>query len=1074
MSTSRLAPALPSTPHVLVVMVATGRPHHLVSAVRTLRAQSYPLMDVVAVDDTGNADVYQDLSARLGRDRVLKTDRRVGFARAANMALRDDMVAGTGMKDANVVLLMDADVALAPDAVAWMVRHLQANPEVAIVGPKIRAWAEQPVLRSFELSADFLGHAEGGIEAGELDQGQYDDRDEALWVDGACLAVRIDVWKAIGGFDSRYDHHREDFDLCWRARILGYQVGLVHQAVAYAADRDEDVVTRRYLTTRNTLTTRWKNMPTGRLVWSALPSLLVVLATLAWLLLTRRFGQAGALVRGWGWALSQLGGARRRRATIQRLRTTSEREIDPLRAKGLPRLNRALWALTETVITEDQTENDESWSLTDPLADQPFQRFLRDQSLIIIGLPMLLALIFSTAAFWNDLPISGGQVAPWVDGRTWIDGLFSTRPLAPIGQASQSSPTAWALASLAWLLPLPAWLVQRVALFSLPVVAWIGTMFLGRHLTIRPAPRVFAAAVVASSPLLLGALGAGDLSGAIVLVLAPGLASATLGLSTPHQPARAWRATAYWAFIAAIVIGAGPLTALWVLIPLIVLAVVRSMRPHTRMGLVRTLTAAVLGFGLGTPWLITWVRTAGQLDSLRADDLVASDFFAAFTGRVGDQSVDITASGVELAHQLLPLVIPFTLVLVAFTIGLRRNRILGGVSALAMVLGALALYFAGYAPPHIPLGIGVGGLWLLGVAGLVILLVTWTTWEEGTRTHTSAWGMLLSTLLVVGIGYQGFQLANGPYTQLRTDELVPAFVASETAQVGPQRVIRLGRDLDGRLNWGVTMATGPAISAYGQFDDPTVVTAINNALPSAVSQIGSNAGNVLGLLGVRWIVLDGSDEALTTALSAQPWLDRVPSTAAAVYRVATWQPFVSIPDQSLASTIRAGAALPALTEAETPAVLRPTRTLQGWTIPVPPGAGDLLLLAQGGDSQWEATADGQPLQPVTNSNATLAMIHAWTLPEGARSVQITAVQTPLDRLFLALQGVILLIIVSLALRPPGRHAQDRRIDQGDLPDDLTAITDSTGPIPVVTGGVPPAGEWVTPHRHGRPRSCAPC
>lgn len=1051
MSSARTSPALPATPHVLVVMVATGRPNHLVSAVRTLRAQTYPLMDVVAVDDTGNDEVYRDLSARLGADRVLKTDRRVGFARGANMALRDDMVAGTGMKNADIVLFMESDVALAPDAIAWMVRHLQEHPDVAIVGPKIRAWSEQPVLRSFGMSADFLGHAEGGIEAGELDQGQYDDRDEALWVDGACLAVRIDVWKTIGGFDSRYDHHREDFDLCWRARILGWKVGLVYQAVAYAADRQEDAATRRYLQTRNTLTTRWKNMPTGRLIGSSIMSVFVGLATLVWLLLTRRFAQAGAVVRAWFWALGQLGGTRRRRATIQRLRQTSEQDIDPLRARGLPRLNRAVASFAETFTSEDQAENDESWSLTDPLADQPFQRFLRDQSMIIIGLPMLLALIFSTAAFWNNLPINGGQVASWVDGREWINGLMSSRPLAPIGQASQSSPTAWALASIAAVLPVPAWLVQRIVLFTLPVVAWIGTMLLGRYLTIRPAPRVFAAAAVASSPLLLGALGQGDLSGALVLALAPGLASATLGLSTPDQPAKAWRATAYWALIAAIMIGAGPIPALAVLVPLALLGLVRSFRPAARMGLVRMVTAIVLGVGLVAPWLMTWVKTKGALDSLSTPALGSTDFFSAFTGRVGASIPDITATGIDLAHQMLPLVIPATVVLAAFTIGLRRNPLHAGLGALAMVLGAIALTQASKVGFTLPVNMGVGALWLIGVSGLIMLIVTWTTWEEGTRTHTSAWGMLLSTFLVVGIGYQGFQLASGPYTNLRTDDLVPAFVSGETIQVGPQRMVRLGRDKDGRLNWAATWATGPSISAFGQFDDPNLVEAMDAALPSAVSQIGSNAGQVLGLMGVRWIVLDGSDEALTTALSAQPWLDRVPSTAAVVYRVATWQPFVSIPEKELAGTIRSGGALPALTEAETPAVLRPTRTTNGWTIPVPPGAGDLLLLAQGEGSHWEASADGNVLQRVQPSGNALDLIHAWTLPEGARSVQIVAQQTPWDRLLLAFQGVMLLIILSLALRPPGRHAGDRRIDQGDLPDDLSEITDTTGPIPVVSG-----------------------
>ncbi|WP_336250452.1 glycosyltransferase family 2 protein [Stomatohabitans albus] len=1057
MSTVRTSLALPATPHVLVVMVATGRPNHIVSSIRTLRAQTYPMMDVVAVDDTGLSDVYDALSTRLGDDRVLRPDRRVGFARAANMALRDPMVANTGMKDADIVIFMRSDVALSPDAIAWMVRHLQQHPDIAIVGPKIRAWSEAPILRSFGMSADFFAHAEGGVETGELDQGQYDDRGEALWVDGACLAVRTDVWKTIGGFDTRYDHHREDFDLCWRARILGNQVGLVHEAVAYAADRDEDPVHTRYLQTRNTITTRWKNMSTGRLIVAQLLSVVLGLATLLWLVLTRRFGQAWAVIRAWAWAVGQLGGTTRRRHTIQRLRTKPERAMDSLRVGGLPRANRVVLAFIETFIHEDDAANDESWSLTDPLADQPFQRFLRDQSLIIIGLPMLIALIFSTATFWNDGAISGGQIAPWVNGHDWINGLLSGQPLSPIGDGGPSSPTAWALASLAWVLPLPTWLVQRITLFALPVVAWIGTMFLGRYLTGRPAPRVFAAAAVASSPLLVNAIGSGDLDGALILALTPGLASATLGLSTVGQPAKAWRATAYWAFIAAIMVGADPRAALWVMVPLLIIAIGRSLRPASRMGLVRMVSAVILGVSLVAPWLAKWGPTMGWLDSFQQPMWDDTNFLAAITGHIGQTLTLAAPDPIALIKLALSVLVPAIAAVAMFTIGVRRNALVAGLSGLAVVLGAFGVFNMTKAAIGQDWGVGAGGLWLIGIALLVVLTVTWSTWEEGTRTRTSAWGMLLSTFLVAGIGYQGFELANGPWNGLHVDPLAPAFVSSETLQVGAQRTIRLGRDAQGRLEWAATWADGPRMNAYGQFDDPTLVQAIDEALPSAVRQIGSNAGNVLGLLGVRWIVLDGADEGLTSALSAQPWLDRVPSTAAVVYRVATWQPFVSIPSSELAATIRAGGALPPLTEAETPQVLRPTRTANGWTMPVPAGAGDLVILALGHGSQWEARADGTVLQPVNANGNALELVHAWTLPPNTRSVQITAVRAPLDQGLIMLQGIVLLIILSLALRPPGRRTSTA-IDDGDLPDDLTEITDSTGPIPVVTTTPTPGGQ----------------
>lgn len=1063
-------PSLPETPHVLVLLVADGKPNHLVSTLRTLRAQTYPLMDVVAVDDTEDPEVNNLLTSRLGQDRVLVPTQRLGYARAVNVALRDPMVTATGMQDADLLLIMRADVALTPDAIAWMVRRIQNDPDLAIVGPKIRAWTEVPTLGSFGMSADRFGYPEGAGEPGELDQGQYDDRTDALWVSSACLLIRHDTYRELGGFDSRYDHVGEDLDLCWRARILGWQVGVSAEAVVYEAPRDDDPVHLRYLETRNTLTTRIKNLPTGRLITTQILAFVAGLFTLVWLLLTRHFGQAGAMVRGWLWALAQWGPTHKRRRAIQRLRRVREAEIDPLRVRGLPRLNRLIGTLVEPYTQQDRDEQDDQWSLTDPLADQPFQRFLRDQSLILLGLPILITLIFSTAPFWAHGQISGGQLAPWPDGRSWLTGLIAGFPLAPIGQVQPASPTAWLLAALSALIPGSGWIAQRLLFFSLPVLAWLGTMALGRHLTDRLAPRVFAGAVIATSPLLIGAMGAGNVDLALALALTPGLTSAGLSLTHTGNPAPAWRSTAYWAFMAALLVGTGPIHALWILGPLMVLMVLRALRPQARMGLIRLSVATLSAVVLVGPWLRTWLHGGALTQSLTAPDGRAPDWVGALTGQPGVAVLDTLAKPgfadlglLSLLQALWPLLIPVLVVVAAFTIGLRRNPLAAGLATLAMVIGAYGLYGQQLLPHPInearlswdlALSDGAGGLWLAGVGVLVVLTVQWASWTEGTRTRTSWWGMGLSALLLVGISAQTITLAQGPWSALHTQDLIPAFVQREADHTGPQRVIRLGRDQAGRLEWAVMMNDGPSMGAYGQFDDPTWVEAINRALPSAVRQIGSDAGTVLGAMGVRWIVLDGSDEGLTSALSAQSWLDRVPSTTGVVYRVATWQPLLSVPNAETAQRLRLGGGLAATTQAEAPFTPEVTRTRDGYALRLEADHGDLLLFALAPNSRWRAMADGKALDPVpppTNGDSpgVLGLVHAWTLPSDARYVTVHLSPEPTQRIIGLIQGLVLLALLSLALRPPGRQRHQDPVS-GDLPEELADIADNTGPIPVIT------------------------
>ena len=61
----------------------------------------------------------------------------------------------------------------------------------------------------------------------EVDRGQYDAPADVLWITGACLMVRMSVWRKLGGLDSRFFAHMEEIDLCWRMQLEGWKVTVV-------------------------------------------------------------------------------------------------------------------------------------------------------------------------------------------------------------------------------------------------------------------------------------------------------------------------------------------------------------------------------------------------------------------------------------------------------------------------------------------------------------------------------------------------------------------------------------------------------------------------------------------------------------------------------------------------------------------------------------------------------------------------------------------------------------------------------------------------------------------------------
>jgi GT2 family glycosyltransferase len=59
----------------------------------------------------------------------------------------------------------------------------------------------------------------------ETNPAEYlNDHNNVDWISGACFAIRQSVWKAVGGFDTRFFMYCEDVDLAARVRQLGLRV----------------------------------------------------------------------------------------------------------------------------------------------------------------------------------------------------------------------------------------------------------------------------------------------------------------------------------------------------------------------------------------------------------------------------------------------------------------------------------------------------------------------------------------------------------------------------------------------------------------------------------------------------------------------------------------------------------------------------------------------------------------------------------------------------------------------------------------------------------------------------------
>jgi GT2 family glycosyltransferase len=209
---------------VSVVVVNWNRRELLLACLRSLLAPQGVPFEVVLVD---NGSTDGSVEAVQGEDwpfplRVLRNERNRGFCGANNQ--------GIEASRAEFIALLNNDA----EAESQFLAHLRAafdrGPRVGMAAAKILVW-EDPRLIDKVGHLIWLDGQNRGRGAGEVDQGQYDAIQEALWPDGCACMYRRSMLEEIGGFDEDLFAYGDDAELGLRARIAGWHCWLMPQAV---------------------------------------------------------------------------------------------------------------------------------------------------------------------------------------------------------------------------------------------------------------------------------------------------------------------------------------------------------------------------------------------------------------------------------------------------------------------------------------------------------------------------------------------------------------------------------------------------------------------------------------------------------------------------------------------------------------------------------------------------------------------------------------------------------------------------------------------------------------------------
>lgn len=209
---------------VAVNIVTFNSARDIVACVKSLERQTFRNFRVHIFENASQDETMSLL--RPFRVIVVRSQTNTGFCRAHNHLVREF--------PSEYVLFLNPDTVLRPSFIEELVRALDAHPEAASASGKL--------LRMDNTTLDSTGiimlrsqrHLDRGAD--EPDIGQYDQPEEIFGPSGAAALYRRKALDEVAIDDQYLDEdffaYREDADLAWRCRLLGWTSIYVPAAVA--------------------------------------------------------------------------------------------------------------------------------------------------------------------------------------------------------------------------------------------------------------------------------------------------------------------------------------------------------------------------------------------------------------------------------------------------------------------------------------------------------------------------------------------------------------------------------------------------------------------------------------------------------------------------------------------------------------------------------------------------------------------------------------------------------------------------------------------------------------------------
>jgi len=264
----KFRPAVPDQPNfqpvVSVLIPAYNEEDVIVYTVNSVLESDYPKLDVIVVDDGSSDGTAELLDSQFGRNPAVRIIHQPNSGKPA--ALSHALAEASS----GIIVTIDADTAIEPDAISKLVRHF-VNPRVGAVAGNVKVGNRISWLTRWQ--------ALEYVTSQNLEKRAFDLLNCIPVVPGALSAWRAEAINDSGGFSA--DTVAEDTDLTITIRRSGWKIDYEEDAIGWtnAPETAATLIRQRFRWTFGTLQAFWKHRDTlartkyGTLGWIALPNM---------------------------------------------------------------------------------------------------------------------------------------------------------------------------------------------------------------------------------------------------------------------------------------------------------------------------------------------------------------------------------------------------------------------------------------------------------------------------------------------------------------------------------------------------------------------------------------------------------------------------------------------------------------------------------------------------------------------------------------------------------------------------------------------------------------------------------